>query len=184
MLRRLREVRREGDRTALAGRTGAQHQALSTSVLFEPHPTPPATPLHRRLNGAPTPFALRAAPPHSRALPMSHHLAHGPSPSATCSRGPPWPQVRLHNPERRHPSPTAEGEGPGMREHRPAHDHRPRHRPLAALITQHSALSTQHSALVSCPRQDRTCHIRCGAPPGLAAQPRASALRVRSLSNR
>ena len=39
-----------------------------------------------------------------------------------CSRGPPWPQGRPRNPERRsYPSPSAVGEGPGMRANRPAH---------------------------------------------------------------
>ena len=43
-----------------------------------PH-QPPATPLHRRLNGAPTPFALRAAPLHSRG--PNGHATSRPDPS-------------------------------------------------------------------------------------------------------
>ena len=65
------------------------------------------------------------------------------------------------------PSPSAVGEGPGMREHRPAHAPPAGRTQHSVPSTQHSALrlSTQHSALVRCPHKEHTCHIRCGAPP-------------------
>ena len=57
------------------------HGRSDTPILRDrttPH-QPPATPLHRRLNGAPTPFALRAAPVHSRG--PNGHATSRPDPS-------------------------------------------------------------------------------------------------------
>ena len=87
------------------------HLSFVTPTLrIEPPPTPPATPLHRRLNGAPTPFALRAAPPHSRAPKHNHPQFRAATVSERC---PAHARVAKSSVTPKLPSPVAIARGVG-----------------------------------------------------------------------